>query len=217
MGNFNNAPSVRQAANLASNARANAVAEPGVLYHYQNYATAGQTQLTFFQTTSGAAAGGLEDTNMSVAGMLPAPQMFVVGSIEVHYFSAEPVSKATGAAAAMLGVNDTYNVLKSGYLRFNVLSRDILTEAPLIRFPPSCYFDGAFALADVTTAGANLQTRVGFLTNKGAVRKMQPPLTLLASQNFQVTLNWNTAVALTSGSAGRIGVVLRGLLYRDAT
>lgn len=43
---------------------------------------------------------------------------------------------------------------------------------------------------------------------------MNPPVMLEPTQNFKVTLNFPTAVAITN--AGRIGVNLHGVLYRNS-
>ncbi|NBS80103.1 hypothetical protein EBS57_10020, partial [bacterium] len=66
------------------------------LYDYQLYATAGVTQLTFFQNPIGAgitsAIGGtvgsaktIWDTNMQLAGTLPSGIAYMVESIEVLF------------------------------------------------------------------------------------------------------------------------------------
>lgn len=184
------------------------------LYHYQDYATAGQTQLTFFQTTAGALATGLEGTNMEVAGMLPSPQAFLLQTIEVHFFPATAPSVATGAAAVIKTVNDTYNVLKSGFAELEIVGKKYARVANLLRLPPKVRLEGSFALADTTTAGAAQQTRVGLINPVGGLYRIDPNLLIHQNENFKVTLNWTTAVALLDAGAAKIGVVLGGVLFR---
>jgi hypothetical protein len=43
---------------------------------------------------------------------------------------------------------------------------------------------------------------------------INPQIMLAPTQNFNISLNWPTAVAMPSGQNGRIGIVLDGLQYR---
>ncbi|MGH8744731.1 MAG: hypothetical protein ACREUY_10685, partial [Burkholderiales bacterium] len=55
------------------------------LYDYQVYTAAGVAQQTFFTVPNGSGGKTLADTNMSVAGSLPAPQRFLIQAIEVYF------------------------------------------------------------------------------------------------------------------------------------
>lgn len=189
------------------------------LYDYQAYAAAGHTQLGFFATPAGQSSKTLTDTNMTLAGQLPKNQEFLIKSIEVFFSPTTPtvaaqMPAAFGAQAIAQVVNDSYIVGRSGNLTLTIGSKPYLQEAPLGRFPQKVHFAVDGALADVTTAGANLQSRLafGFWTGRPYLLEAAP-LLLPENQNFSITLNWPEGVQAITNPA-RIGVILDGILYR---
>ena len=183
------------------------------LYDFQTYAQAGQTQLQFFQVPKGQSSKTFADTNMTVAGVLPAPQSFLIETVEIYFFPAgDPSSYGTGAAVE--NINDVYDVAKSGWLELFIGSKPYLDEAPLLKFPPAVGLTGFAALSDASTSSAAQRSAVSYASFGGPVYKMQPNILLTPSQNFIVTLNWPTAVAISA--AARIGVNLGGVLYRNS-
>jgi len=191
------------------------------LYDWTAYAAAGHTFLNFFTTPKGSGGKTQSDTNMTLAGQLPANQMYLVQSIEIHFFPTVPAVAAQnpaafGAQAIAQLVNDVYIVGRSGNVHFEVGSKPYLDEAPLGRFPPKTHFEVRAALADVTTAGANFQSRIANAYWTGRPYLLSPADILIPeNQNFAVALNWpEGAQALPSGNPARIGVILDGFLYR---
>lgn len=182
------------------------------LYDFQTYAQAGQTSLQFFQVPKGQSSKTFADTNMTLAGQLAAPQSFLIETIEVFFFPLNAIS-ATGAIVAE-NFNDVYDVAKSGWLELFIGSKPYLDEAPIGKFPPRCGITGIGALADTTSAAASRVTVIDYASFGGPVYQLQPNILLTPSQNFTVTLNWPTAVAISV--AGRIGVNLGGILYRNS-
>lgn len=183
------------------------------LYDFQPYAAAGQTQLSFFQTPKGGASGKtLADTNMTAAGSLPAPISFLVQSIEIYFFPLNGIS-ATGEVVAS-NWNDVYTIAKSGWLELFIGSKPYLDEAPLIKFPPRCGIAGVGALSDTTTAAADRVSKIDYASFGGEPYDLKPPILLVPTQNFEVTMNWPALVPITV--AGRIGVQLGGILYRNS-
>lgn len=189
------------------------------LYDFQAYAAAGQTQLSFFQAPVGQSGKTLSDTNMTLAGQLPANQEFLVQSIEVFFSPTTPsvaaqMPAAQGAKVAALLVNDAYIVGRSGNLNFTVGSKPYLQEAPLGRFPQKARFEVDAALADTSTAAADSQARIAFGAWEGRPYLLSPAEILLVSnQNFVVTLAWPEGAQAITNPA-RIGVILDGILYR---
>lgn len=191
------------------------------LYDFQTYAAAGQTQLNFFAQPVGQGGKTLSDTNMTLAGQMPANQDFLVQSIEIYLFPIVPnvaaqAPSAFGAEAIAHFVNDVYTVSRTGNLQFVIGSTPWLQEAPLGRFPPKTCLEGFAALSDASTIAASLQGRINYAHMAGRPYLITPAsLTLISSQNFSITLNWPEGVqALPSGAPARIGVVLDGILYR---
>lgn len=184
------------------------------LYDYQAYAAAGQTSLNFFQIPKGQAGKTIQDTNMEAAGALPVPKRFLLQAIEVVFFSG--VTPATfGAQAAGNYINDVNAFYKSGHIQIFVGSKPYLDEAPIGVMPPSFRLAGFAALADQSTIAADLQSMIQYATPAGRLYEV-PPMFLPSQQNFNVTMDWATAVALPSGVAGRVGVRLLGTLYRNS-
>lgn len=186
------------------------------LYDFQTYANAGTTtQYTFFQVPVGQSSKTLADTNMEAAGSLPSPKSFLVESIEIFLFPGLSPS-TSGVASANDMSNDVYALSKAGYLNFFIGSKSYLTEAPIGRFPPKNALHGWAGLADTTTAGAGQARKVSYASFAGQPYMMSPPILLVPTQNFNVTLNFPTTAALPSGQDARIGVVLNGILYRNS-
>jgi hypothetical protein len=193
------------------------------LYDIQAYAAAGQSTLSFFAVPNGQSSKTLSDTNMELAGQLPANKKFLITSVEVVFYPTRPSVTADmpaafgGAQQAAELINDVYVVACGGNLVLTVGSKTYLQEAPLGRLPAKTHFHLDAALADVTTAGAGLQSRIAYGYAAGRAYGLRAPLLLEENMNFGVSLNWpEGVVALPSGNPGRIGVVLDGLLYRKA-
>ena len=196
------------------------------LYDFQDYAAGGQQQLLFFQVPKGQGGKTIEDTNMEAAGTLPNPKIFWVESIEVYFFPGVlPVTSAASGAIATPPaepnfMNDVYTVQKSGSLKFFTQSKSYLDEAPLGRFPPKTRLEGQSAAAlGGGVAGAGdfvVSNAIDYGTFAGRPYRVDPEIVLEPTSNFVVELNWSAAVALPCGVAGRIGVVLDGVLIRNS-
>ncbi len=198
------------------------------LYDSQQLAAAGATQLSFFnlpigQGTSWAGGGtkSLSDTNMTLAGQLPKNQEFLMQSIEVHFYPTTPtvaaqMPAAFGAQAIAQIVNDEYIFRRAGNLVLISGSKPYLSEAPLMKFPPKTFFEITAAAADVTTAGASLQTRIALGKARGRPYLLSPvDLLLPENQNFAITLNWPEGVQAIANPA-RVFIVIDGILYRKS-
>lgn len=191
------------------------------LYDFTTYAAAGQPQLSFFALPIGQGGKTLSDTNMVLAGQLPANQEFLVQSIEIKFLplvpapSASTVDAAVGVPALATQLNDSYLVSRTGNLVFVIGSKPYLQEAPLGRFPPKTNFefDAAVALA-TTVAADSVEARMAFPRWTGRPYLLSPAeLRLVSTQNFSITCNWPEGVQAISNAA-RIGVILDGILYR---
>jgi hypothetical protein len=192
-------------------------------YDFQAYAAAGVTQLSFFQTAMTAAGKSLSDTNMALPGQIQQGQMFLVESVEIHFFPTTPTGGATAQLPAAFGapavpnlVNDAYVFRRSGNLVFTIGQKPYLQEAPMVRFPPKAQFDVHGAMSDSTTAGASQATRLAMPVTHGRPYILNPdPVLLDAGQNFTVVCAWPEGLqALPSGNPARVGCVLDGTLFR---
>jgi len=197
------------------------------LYDSIVYPAAGSNQLTFFQLPIGqgvsamnaAIAKTFSDTNMNLAGQLPANLEYLVESIEVDFFPATPTVAAGmpaffGAQLAATSVNDSYIFYRSGNLQFFVGQKPYLNGAPMANFPPKSHFDVSAALSDGTTLAAASQNRVAFPFVTGRPFMLKPASLLLGSNsNFNITLNWPEGLqAITNPAVVR--VQMDGFLFR---
>ena len=210
---LNNVPSVEDLTKYSVNRGGQYEVIGASLYDYATYAALGQTELSFFQTPQGQGGKTLADTNMEAAGSLPAPKNFIVTSLEVNFWPSG-LPSVFGAQAAAAYLNDVWTVAKSGYLEFYIGSKNYIQEGPIGVFPASNGLVVAAAVADQTTAAAASQTMVDYANMGGKPYILPSPIALVSNQNFRVSLKWPTAVALPSTATARIGVRLRGYLYR---
>jgi len=203
------------------------------LYDYQLLSNAGSTQLSFFQQPVGSglttALGGtvgavktLWDTNMTLGGTLPSGQAYMIESIEVVFFPGSvttsntytpigmSVFNATAAATVAAAANDVNTFYQSGMLELNILSKNYLRETPLLAFPPKANYnlDAAVTSNSATTAEvALLQARAA-----GRPYYIDPSISLQPAVNFEVTIKWPAAVALSFNA--RVGIILDGYFMR---
>jgi hypothetical protein len=195
------------------------------LYDSIAYPAAGLNTAAFFQLPVGQGVGfgggpkSLSDTNMQLAGQLPAMQAFLVQSVELRFNVTTPTVTAQmpavfGAQAVAALVNDAYIFWRSGNLTFFVGSKSYLQEAPLFKFPPKAGFALDAALCDTTSAAASSQSRIAYAGATGRPYILTPgDIQLTSNQNFGVSLNWPEGLQAVTNPA-RIFVTLDGVLYR---
>lgn len=184
------------------------------LYDYLVYPMAGATNFTFFQRAVGSAAGvTYADTNMSIPGMLPRPQEFLITGIQIYFKPGNAVSRAALAVAVVPeNINDINDIVfGNSFMKLFIGAKDYLIDAPIAKFPPVFGIAGLSAyMGQTTTADVN-----GRFTDygKSAGRYYSiTPVKVPANQNFNVSIQFPTAIA--ASVSGTIGVILDGFLYR---
>lgn len=186
------------------------------LYHMQAYGTGGATGFTFFQTAQGSATNGLADTNMTNAGSLSVGQRFAVLSIGVYFVGSSPM--VFNAASTASELNDAKGVLEGiGSLTFTVLNKTYLNIAPIAALPAGMgTFVGGAAYQRTQATGADGNGFIAYGTNgvpmPSARYQLRCPIPIPAQVSFNVTVNYPTAV--TVSSASRLGIFLWGMLIR---
>lgn len=205
------------------------------LYDYILYPTAGSAQpFNFFTVPAGqgissspgnvANVKGDTDTNMQLAGVLPAPQAYWVDGIE---FEAHPGSTAAAnsyiiqiptnapaaaASTAQAGANDINAILSGGALTLNISNKTYYTEGPLLRFPSRETLDLQVAIANNSaTAVLALKEK---MNSAGEPCTLDPGIGIGSSQAFNVQVNYPVTQATPSGFNARIGVILNGWIFR---
>ena len=118
------------------------------LFDSAAYPTTGITQINFFQNPIGqgiGVSGGAKtpsDTNMNLAGQMPAMQGFLVEAIEILFATSTPTVAATmpavfGAKAVAAQVNDSFIFRRSGNLNFLVGSKAYACGMVVNRYAPA--------------------------------------------------------------------------------
>lgn len=185
------------------------------IWDRQVYPAAGAAVMKFFQVQE-SGSKTRSSTNMTLAGQIPQPEIFLATGIYVDFVSgAKLVNGAQATATAVADwAQDMLAVMYSGNLEFRIGTKDYASGAPLAFFPPPYHFEMHAALSDATTAAAALLTVASSSAICGDTYAISPT-EIPAGQNFQVTLNWPEGqVATPSGLAGTIGVGLLGYRYR---
>lgn len=191
------------------------------LYHFQSYGTAGATLFTFFQTTTGSATNLLSDTNMDVAGQLSAGKRFGLFGISVVFLPgiAPLVGQTTTAnIVPTSAIADAKGVLEGiGFVELKIMDKRYGDWAPLAYLPAGMGTFGSIGgLINNQQTAANNSMEASWASNgiplPAASRRLRVPLPLPPQVNFSVTLNFNTAI--TVSTASRIGVILDGVLIR---
>lgn len=214
------------------------------LYDRILYPTAGLAgNLQFFTTPQGqgvssesgvaaASVKSLQDTNMSNAGLLPAPQAFWIDNIQVFvdagsiatansYATQVPTFfNATAAATIQAGANDINAILNSGALQLTLGQKPYFQLGPLYEFPPQARkrADTSAAIAGTNAQPAAFGLQSFFADGVGGVpvRRLDPGLGIPTGMNFNIQLLWAALIATPSGFNARIAVHLDGWLFRAA-
>ncbi len=185
------------------------------LYDFQTYPAAGVQELIFFQVPVGQGGKTQDDTNLEIAGSLPAPKEFLITSVQVAFYPAASPGRSADTATGSVATNwnDVYALSQSGHLRLFIGSKEYVIDAPIGKFPPRWWVRGSDAVAvTTTTAATDRGTVIDYAVFGGPIYEIVP-YRLIPTQNFSVTLRFANGVqAITADS--RIGVVLGGFLYR---
>ena len=171
------------------------------IYDTLAYPAAGATNLVAFQNPVGVGGTTKANTNVVAAGSFPAGQNFIATDIQVEFL---PGSLTTTAAY----FTDQLAFYQSGWLEFNVGSKNYLTEAPTGKFPPKTRLQ-PFAVNDASAG----PTVFRYAQNRGEIYQITPVL-IPQNQNFNVTLQWPALVPVSA--AANVRVTLGGYLYRTA-
>lgn len=179
------------------------------LYDTQTYLAAGQTELSFFQTPKGSGGKTFADTNMELAGQLPAGKSFLVEAIGIQLF---PTATPNGITATPNFLNDVYTFAKGGHLQFFISSKPYIEVSPLESFPPKTGIISNPAVVS-TTAATSITSNYAQLG--GEPYTLDPaPLMIVPNTNFSLTMKWPTALPLPSTQDMRVVCTLYGMLYR---
>jgi hypothetical protein len=184
-------------------------------YDYQTYGTGGATTFTFFQTPVGQSSTTLATTSMVAAGQFPRPQEFLVTGIQVLFRPGAAIGQAAVAPASAVNNNwnDANGVLTAtgAWLELYIGSKAYLDDGPLAKFPQQFGLTGGAWRASASTAVASGESYLDYVRSAGRYYSITP-VKIPANQNFRVTINFPTAVTVVT--AGKIGVILDGFLYR---
>ncbi|MCI0372304.1 MAG: hypothetical protein L0214_13255 [candidate division NC10 bacterium] len=182
------------------------------LYSYKAYATTGQTQLTFFDQTDGTATLGRADTNMQAPNQLPGNQMHVAHALRVLTFPAFADFAAVGVVGSVAAGEWLRALITGSWCEVTISDKLYLIAAPLTLLPAGCGVGTFVENSGIATANTFGHVNNGVPSNE-AIYKLDPPLGILPTRTFGVTLNWRAVQTVTT--AGRIGTILDGWRLRS--
>lgn len=181
------------------------IAQP--LYDSATLAAAGQTQLTFFSlpigqgtTSFGAGAKTLRDTNMRLAGQIPAGFFFTLKGFRIAW------SNIMTSVDAQVALNAAVFV-------FTVASKPFL-EVPANTIPGgNGLFWSGTQVAASQTANTQAYPVNGWPSMQNGFAVGQKPLPIDPSMNFSCQLLWPGGVQAISANTG-VSIYLDGILKR---
>lgn len=180
------------------------------LYSFNTYATTGHTQLIFFSTPVAQATNGYGDTNMQQAGAMAGNEAFVITAIRVVPQPAL-ADYQTAAAGTPIAFGQWNEVLQRNvWLELRIGDKLYMQAGPLILFPQGT--GPGTVVAGAATVLANVSWMNNGSPDNKATYNVDPPLLILPTRTFSVTINWRTALAVTT--AGKLGVWLDGYRVR---
>lgn len=170
-------------------------------------AVTGTTSLTYFQvpvgqgqTTFGAAATAksFSDTNMDLAGQLPAGYVFRALGFRLAF-------------AWNIIVADFQVVLNGCFLQLIVGAKPFLT-VPARTIPGG---NGPFMGGGITPTGTSAVLNNGWPVLTNGFTLTSKPLDLKATENFKVTLTWPNAAPTLTGAAFQPAASVPITIYMD--
>jgi hypothetical protein len=148
---------------------------------------------------------------MQAAGQLPGNQMHVAHALRVVPFPAfadVTVIGVVGGTAAQ----EWYRVLSNGcWSEVTISDKLYLVAAPLFLLPQGMG-PGTFINNPGIALANNFSIVNNGLPSNEAIYRLDPPLGILPTRTFGVTLNWRAVQTVTT--AGRIGCILDGWRLR---
>lgn len=187
------------------------------LYDFQTYPDVGQLRFDFFSIPQGQGGKTIQDTNMTIAGSLPAPIHYLISSIEIHLYPDLNPSTFNNTAGGTVNnfTNDIYEILSArASLDLFIGSKSYLQEAPLMRFPPKTYMD-VDSSNSVAGNGTDVNVATEYAHACGRPYILNPlNILLVPTQNFSVRLDFASLVPTISTVNARIGIVMDGVQYR---
>lgn len=182
------------------------------LFDYQTYNAAGTTVQQFFAVPKGQGGKTETDTNMELAGQIPAGQRFVITGVGVDFYPGVDPSLDGDGTAVNNFINDVYALGSNGRLKLTIGSKDYVNHGSLLKFPPTNRL-AVESSGAIDNAAAAESFSTGYASFSGREFSVVDAV-LMANQNFNV--NIYDLPALPSTVDARIGINLYGWLYRNA-
>jgi hypothetical protein len=173
------------------------------------------TVLQFFQTPIGQAGKTLLDTNMRLAGQIPAGHVFECWSPRVVV---APITITDiGLLAVINNASDVYRIIHGGFIDFAIVSSRKL-QVPIFFLPAGAGVSGFAALTSIGGAGSNtgnvLAATNGEPNNTAPMTLAPFPVVIPPTQTFTFEMTFPVAIDLFGVVS--IWVVLDGILHRPA-
>jgi hypothetical protein len=172
-------------------------------------AIAAGTVLSFFAVPVGQAGKNNLDTNLNLAGQLPANHVLEVWSPRVLVHPVQPSNIAAATAANVF--TDVDGVIHNTFFTFNIVSQQKLL-VPTFFLPAGA---GVNMAASVTAAAVNIVNATNGVPSQEAPQRLDPfPIIVPPLQTFLVSVTFGAAFTLQNNV--HVWVILDGILHRTA-
>ena len=193
----------------------------GFVFDTAIYAAAGQDSLSLCAVPEGGQLNDnsrsktSEDTNLNAAGTLSNNQIMLVRGVQVLFLPATTPGHAEAdatysAATQKFLANDVAAFYNNGLMHIALKGVDIITDGPLMMFPPQTHIEGSAAMTGTDTDN---NRNIELVNCKGHAYPIEP-FTWRGGEVLTAKMLWpNGKVALPSGLAGRVKLRLYGDIY----
>jgi hypothetical protein len=159
------------------------------------------TEFSLFQSPIGGPAGKtLADTNMTLGGQIPSAQNFTVRAIRAEYLSHAQKNTAD--------INTFYQWLRTVTVRVFITGKDALFSKPLTEVM------GISMLWSTTPTVAGDNILISAMGRFTGICPLNVPIVLAGNTNFEVRVNYPTALGGASIVADVLRISLAGILVR---
>ena len=181
----------------------------GSLWDTQQYAQAGQVQLTFFTATRAT----VDLSNMEVAGQLPFPKAFLIRALKIHLKQRPESVNMVAATNTQTGaINNICQVFNTGSLQITIGSKQYGIY-PLWIFAAGNGPFGVMGQSNVLATGGMVDYAGMGAPVASNAYTFSVPMFIEPQMNFKIDLYWGAAAAIVR--ATNLTVLLEGDLIRS--
>jgi len=177
-----------------------------VIYDTLTYTSASTTELIFFAESIATVTRDV--TNMTVAGMLPNPESFLIQAPRL-YIKWLPTNTLGATELTGSVISDLALLVNTGIVTF-VFGTKRYGPIPLWMLSAGGGPDVRLAVSDTSTAGANQNRMISYAQLGGPLFAFFPHLMLSPLQAFSASMTWPAGAVTLGAGNPKISLVFEG-------